>query len=234
MQLSCDNVILFPPTEEISVANLRRVPNSDETDANNVTFAFEVNPSIDYEGTLTYSIRLNWEEEVRGYTGSSNNYYYRAQSDYSRQCHKYGSLRISAQTYQFSVSKSSLGSGPLYVNVSVSFVCNESTYHYYYYRRCSNPCYTWQYKGDSNTIRTDSFMVRTYAKGGKRGRVSVLQHIYIMVVRFEQDTLSEQSMKVFVSYRTSIFAVDEDLVVKVFDNLQYSAMCFTQESNTHT
>ena len=155
MQLSCDNIILLPPTEAISVANLRRVLNSDRADANNVTFAFEVNPSIDYEGTLTYSITLGWVEEVRGYTGSSGSYYYRARDYHSRACHEDGNLRRSGQTYQFLVSKSSLGSGPLYVNVSVSLVCNESSY-YYYYRYCSSDCQYWEYKGDSDTIKTDS------------------------------------------------------------------------------
>ena len=156
MQLSCDNAILFPPTEEISVANLRRVPSSDRADANNVTFAFEVNPSISYGGPLTYGITLNWVEEVRGYTGSSNSYYYRARDYYSRACREYGNLRRIGQTYQFSVSKSSLGSGPLYVNVSVSLVCNESSHYYYYYRYCYTPCRYWQYKGNSDMIRTDS------------------------------------------------------------------------------
>ena len=157
MQLSCDNVILFPPTEEISVANLRRVPNSDEADANNVTFAFEVNPSISYGGPLTYSIRLNWVEEVRGYTGSSSSYYYRARGyGYSGACREYGNLRRSGQTYQFSVSKSNLGSGPLYVDASVSLLCNESSHYYYYRRYCYTPCNYWQYKGDSVTIRIDT------------------------------------------------------------------------------
>ena len=155
MQLSCVNVIVFPTTEEISVVNLRRVPNSDRADANNVTFAFEVNPSINYGGPLMYSIRLNWVEEVRGYTGSSNSYYYTARDYYSRACREYGNLRRSGQTYKFSVSKSDLGSGPLYVDVSVYLVCNESS-HYYYYRSCSTACQYWQYKGDSDMIRTDS------------------------------------------------------------------------------
>ena len=155
MQLSCVDIILFPPTEEISVANLRRLPNSDRADANNVTFAFEVNPSIKYGGPLTYSITLDWEEELRGYTGSSSSYYYRARDYYSRACHEYGNLRRSGQTYQFSVSKSSLGSGPLYVDVSVSLVCNESS-NYYYYRYCYYACQHWEYEGDSDTIKIDS------------------------------------------------------------------------------
>ena len=152
MQLSCDNAILFPPTEEISVVNLRTLPSSDRADDNNITFAFEVNLSINYEGPLTYSIRLNWEEEVRGYTGSSNSYYYRARGYYSGACHEYGNLRRNGQTYHFLTPKSSLGSGPLYINVSVSFICNESSY--YYYRYCSTACQYWQYRGDSDTIKT--------------------------------------------------------------------------------
>ena len=144
-------VLSIPTAEVVSIANFRRVPNSDR--ANNISYAFEVDPPINYGGPLTYDVEFHWKEGVRGFVGSSSNHYYRARGDYSSSCSESGNLRGSGRTYQFSVSKSSLGSGPLYVNVSVSLLCNESRY---YYRYCSSPCYTWQFKGHSDTIRTDT------------------------------------------------------------------------------
>lgn len=144
-------VLSIPTAEMISIANFRRVPNSDR--ANNISYAFEVDPAINYRDPLTYDVEFHWEEGVRGYSGSSSNHYYSARGYYSRSCPETGNLRGNGWTYQFSVSKSSLGSGPLYVNVSVSLLCNESRS---YYRYCSTPCYTWHFKGHSDTIRTDT------------------------------------------------------------------------------
>ena len=152
------HVVLFiPPAEEISIVNFRKVPNSGKADANNISFAFEVDPSINYGGPLTYDIKFHWEEELRGYSGSSSSYYYRPRDYYSRTCQEHGNLRRNGQTYQFSVSKRGLGSGPLYVNVSVSLLCNSSySSSYYYYRYCYRSCQRWQFKGQSDTIKTDT------------------------------------------------------------------------------
>ena len=136
------------PIEEISVDNLRIVPNTDGADTNNISFAFEVTSPIRYRGPLTYDIELHWEEEVRGHSGKSNNYFVTYRGYHSRTCSQYDNLRRNGQTYQFSVPKQHLGSGPLYVNVSVSMVCNSSYYYYCYRRYCR-----WEFRGWSSTIR---------------------------------------------------------------------------------
>ena len=153
------HVVLFiPPAEEISIVNFRKVSNSGKADANTISFAFEVDPSINYGGPLTYDIEFHWEEELRGYSGSSSSYYYRARDYYSRTCQEHGNLRRKGQTYQFSVSKRGLGSGPLYIDVSVSLLCNSSysSSYYYYYYNCYSSCQRWQFKGQSETIKTDT------------------------------------------------------------------------------
>ena len=151
-------MLFIPPAEEISIVNFRKVPNSGKADANTISFAFEVDPSINYGGPLTYDIEFHWEEELRCYSGSSSSYYYRARDYYSRTCQEHGNLRRKGQTYQFSVSKRGLGSGPLYVNVSVSLLCNSSysSSYYYYYYYCYSSCQRWQFKGQSYTIKTDT------------------------------------------------------------------------------
>ena len=145
----------FLPSEAISIVNFHKVPNSDVADTNNISFAFEVTPPIQYGGPLTYDIDLHWEEELREYSGSISSYYYRSRNYYSRTCREYGNLRRNGQTYQFSVSKATLGSGPLYVSVSASLFCNESNSRYYY-RYCLSSCSSWQFKGQSDFLRVDT------------------------------------------------------------------------------
>ena len=144
----------FLHSEAISIVNFRKVPNSDGAGTNNISFAFEVTPPIQYGGPLTYDIVLSWEEELKEYSGSISSYYYRSRY-YSRTCREYGNLRRNGQTYQFSVSKATLGSGPLYVSVSASLFCNESNSRYYY-RYCLSSCSSWQFKGQSDLLRVDT------------------------------------------------------------------------------
>ena len=107
------------PIEAISIFNFRKVPNSNGADTNNISFAFEVTSPIRYKGPLTYDIVLSWEEEERGHSGSLRDYYYGARYYFSGPyvCPEYGNLRRNGQTYQFTISKVTLGSGPLYISV---------------------------------------------------------------------------------------------------------------------
>ena len=148
-------MLSFLPIEKISIVNFHKVPNSDGADTSNISFAFEVTPPIQYRDRLTHYIELHWEEEVRGYMGSSSNYYYRSRSYYSETCQEHGNLQINGQTYQFSVSKADLGSGPLYVRLSASFLCNESISRYYR-PYCSSSCSSWQFNGQSDILRVDT------------------------------------------------------------------------------
>ena len=145
----------FLHSEAISIVNFRKVPNSDVADTNNISFAFEVTPPIQYGGPLTYDIELHWEEELRGYSGSISSYYYRSRDYNYRTCYEHGNLRRYGETYQFSVSKAGLGSGPLSVGISASLFCSDSGSSYYY-RYCSSSCSRWQYKGESDHVRIDT------------------------------------------------------------------------------
>lgn len=151
----CFACMLVSSIEEISIVNFHKVANSDGADTSNISFAFEVDPPIQYVSNMTYDVELSWEEEVSGRSGSHSNYLVGSQYYYSRSCPEHGNLRRNGQTYQFSMSKYSLGSGPLYVNVSVSLLCNSS----YSYSSCYSNyvyCPRWEFRGQSPTIRIAS------------------------------------------------------------------------------
>lgn len=149
-------VLFGPAVEEISIIKFHEVENSDRAINNNISFAFEVDPPIQYGDPLMYDIELWWEEGVTGRSGRrlGSNHYPPLQSSYYMPCKELGNFSSNGQTYQFSVSKQGLGSGPLYVNVSVSLlsVCNDSSYEYDRDHRCSR-CPHWRFSGQSNTIR---------------------------------------------------------------------------------
>ena len=150
--------------EEISIINFHEMEITDRANSKNINFAFEVDTAIQYEDTLTYGIELYWEEEVSGRSGrrlSSYYIYLPSQPGYITSCKEHGSFSSSGQMYQFSVSKQGLGSGPLYVNLSVSLICmlpyNNSmhSYEYDHFYHCFR-CPHWKFSGQSNTIKIPS------------------------------------------------------------------------------
>ena len=127
------------------------MPNSDGANTNNISFAFEVAPPFQYGDPLTYDIVLSWEEEERGILDHSETT--TMEQGTTSQGHMYAlNLRRNGQTYQFTISKSTLRSGPLYVSVTASLLCNDSIYNDFY-PYCSTRCLLWQFKGQSDLLR---------------------------------------------------------------------------------
>jgi hypothetical protein len=124
----------------------RNHPNSDSS----VFFSFGAEPYISPSSTTvaTYEVILHWTEEVfdRWGTGKVTRYATRCSA---------GNFRTDGSSYSFSVSKYTLGSGPLTVYISVSLGCTQS---YYYPSYCGSYCGrgTWGYRGTSDSITIDS------------------------------------------------------------------------------
>jgi hypothetical protein len=122
----------------------RNHPNSHSS----VFFSFGAEPYISPSSTTvaTYEVILHWTEEVfdRWGTGKVTRYATRCSA---------GNFRTDGSSYSFSVSKYTLGSGPLTVYISVSLGCTQS---YYYPSYCGSCGGTWGYRGTSDSITIDS------------------------------------------------------------------------------
>ena len=123
----------------------RNHPNSDGS----VFFSFGAEPYISPSSTTvaTYEVLLYWTEEVSGRWGTARD------TRYATRCPA-GYFITDGSSYSFSVSKYTLGSGPLTVYISVSLGCIKS---YYYSSYCGYYCSgTWGYRGTSDSITIDS------------------------------------------------------------------------------
>ena len=114
-----------------------------------VFFVFGTDPYISPSTASTYQVILHWTEEISGHSSSLTI------SRYSTHCSTTGYFTTDGSTHHFSVSKNSLGSGPLNVNISVSLGCNTNSYYSYCYSYsyCRG---TWRYVGTSDVISIDS------------------------------------------------------------------------------
>ena len=109
-------------------------------------FVFGTDPYISSSTASTYEVILHWTEKFSGYSNSMTI------SRYSIHCSTDGYFTTDGSTYHFSVSKYSLGSGPLNLYITISLGCITS-YHY-----CNYGCSygSWRYKGTSDTITVDA------------------------------------------------------------------------------
>jgi hypothetical protein len=117
-------------------------PNSDGS----VFFSFGAEPYISPSSSTvsTFEVIFYWTEEVFDRWGTVK------VTRYSTRCPTVY-FTTDGSSYSFSVSKYTLGSGPLTVYISVSLGCS---YNYYY---CSTYCRgSWSYSGTSDSITIDS------------------------------------------------------------------------------
>ena len=112
-----------------------------------VFFVFGTDPYISPSTASTYQVILHWTEKISGYSSSLTI------SRYSTSCSTSGYFTTDGSTHHFSVSKNSLGSGPLNVNISVSLGCSGYQSYCYSTYRCRG---TWRYVGTSDVITIDS------------------------------------------------------------------------------
>ena len=115
-------------------------PNSEGS----VFFSFGTNPYIPTSSSSTYEVILYWKEELSTRSGTLK------VTRYSSYCPA-GYFTTDGSSYSFSVSKYTLGSGPLSVYISVSLGCITTHSHCHTYCIGNN----WRYRGISDSIRVD-------------------------------------------------------------------------------
>ena len=156
----------FSATLRIKNFSVDRTQSSND---GSMFFVFGTDPYISSSTASTYEVILHWTEKISGHSSSLTI------SRYSTSCPTNGYFRTDGSTHHFSVSKYSLGSGPLSLYISVSLVCT-SRYDYCNYR-CSYG--SWGYKGTSETITIDAVrgeevLLNTHSKPKILGQLFVV------------------------------------------------------------